>query len=183
MNLARLCARLKPVFLPKKGPSRARLLTKMSPSEELGTLNPRKTSPVFQGQLTTWGEKSLPGGNSPPLLYIALWGVEIPPPLTELSHGRGGEFTPPLYLVLWGMEIPPGGSITRETKRSPGEIRFYTTKLSLSTNSSFPICPPKTSSQHSDIQIFDWSFFWFLTGIHYISEKCQHGPMLNSWSG
>ena len=38
VNLARLCARLKPVFLPKKGPSRARLLTKMSPSEELGTL-------------------------------------------------------------------------------------------------------------------------------------------------
>ena len=38
MNLARLCARLKPVFLSKKGPSRARLLTKMSPSEELGTL-------------------------------------------------------------------------------------------------------------------------------------------------
>ena len=49
MNLARLCARLKPVFLSKKarlkpvflskkGPSKARLLTKMSPSEELGTL-------------------------------------------------------------------------------------------------------------------------------------------------
>ena len=38
VNLARLCARLKPVFLSKKGPSRARLLTKMSPSEELGTL-------------------------------------------------------------------------------------------------------------------------------------------------
>ena len=40
MNLARLCARLKPVFLSKKGPSKARLLTKMSPSEELGTLLP-----------------------------------------------------------------------------------------------------------------------------------------------
>ena len=38
MNLARLCARLKPVFLSKKGPSKARLLTKMSSSEELGTL-------------------------------------------------------------------------------------------------------------------------------------------------
>ena len=38
MNLARLCARLKPVFLSKKGPSKAHLLTKMSPSEELGTL-------------------------------------------------------------------------------------------------------------------------------------------------
>ena len=38
MNLARLCAHLKPVFLSKKGPSKARLLTKMSPSEELGTL-------------------------------------------------------------------------------------------------------------------------------------------------
>ena len=36
MNLARLCARLKPVFLSKKGPSKARLLTKMSSSEELG---------------------------------------------------------------------------------------------------------------------------------------------------
>ena len=35
------------------------------------------------------------------------------------------------------------GSITRETKRSPGEIRFYTTKLSLSTNSSFPSARPK----------------------------------------
>ena len=123
MNLARLCARLKPVFLPKKGPSRARLLTKMSPSEELGTLNPRKTSPVFQGQLTTWGEKSLPGGNSPPLLYIALWGVEIPPPLTELSHGRGGEFTPPLYLVLWGMEIipPPPADLSQGKQKDPLE--------------------------------------------------------------
>ena len=40
VNLARLCARLKPVFLSKKGPSKARLLTKMSSSEELGTLNP-----------------------------------------------------------------------------------------------------------------------------------------------
>ena len=39
VNLARLCARLKPVFLSKKGPSKARLLTKMSPSEELGTLS------------------------------------------------------------------------------------------------------------------------------------------------
>ena len=38
MNLARLCARLKPVFLSKKGPSKARLLIKMSSSEELGTL-------------------------------------------------------------------------------------------------------------------------------------------------
>ena len=38
MNLARLCARLKPVFLSKKGPSKARLYTKMSLSEELGTL-------------------------------------------------------------------------------------------------------------------------------------------------
>lgn len=38
MNLARLCARLKPVFLSKKGPSKASLLTKMSSSEELGTL-------------------------------------------------------------------------------------------------------------------------------------------------
>ena len=38
VNLARLCARLKSVFLSKKGPSKARLLTKMSPSEELGTL-------------------------------------------------------------------------------------------------------------------------------------------------
>ena len=38
VNLARLCARLKPVFLSKKGPSKARLLTKMSSSEELGTL-------------------------------------------------------------------------------------------------------------------------------------------------
>ena len=38
MNLACLCARLKPVFLSKKGPSKARLLTKMSSSEELGTL-------------------------------------------------------------------------------------------------------------------------------------------------
>ena len=38
MNLARLCARLKHVFLFKKSLSRARLLTKMSPSEELGTL-------------------------------------------------------------------------------------------------------------------------------------------------
>ena len=38
VNLARLCARLKPVFLSKKGPSKASLLTKMSPSEELGTL-------------------------------------------------------------------------------------------------------------------------------------------------
>merc|ERR1712020_859124 len=38
VNLARLCARLKPVFLSKKGPSKARLFTKMSPSEELGTL-------------------------------------------------------------------------------------------------------------------------------------------------
>ncbi len=38
MNLARLCSRLKPVFLSKKGPSKARLLTKMSSSEELGTL-------------------------------------------------------------------------------------------------------------------------------------------------
>ena len=38
MNLARLCARLKPVFLSKKGPSKAHLLTKMSSSEELGTL-------------------------------------------------------------------------------------------------------------------------------------------------
>ena len=42
MNLARLCARLKPVFLSKKGPSKARLLTKMSPSEELGTLDSAK---------------------------------------------------------------------------------------------------------------------------------------------
>ena len=39
MNLARLCARPKPIFLSKKGPSKARLLTKMSSSEELGTLN------------------------------------------------------------------------------------------------------------------------------------------------
>ena len=38
VNLARLCARLKPVFLSKKGPLRARLLAKMSLSEELGTL-------------------------------------------------------------------------------------------------------------------------------------------------
>ena len=38
VNLARLCARLKPVFLSKKGPSKARLYTKMSLSEELGTL-------------------------------------------------------------------------------------------------------------------------------------------------
>ena len=38
MNLARLSARLKPVFLSKKGPSKARLLTKMSSSEELGAL-------------------------------------------------------------------------------------------------------------------------------------------------
>ena len=38
MNLARPCARLKPVFLSKNGPSKARLLTKMSSSEELGTL-------------------------------------------------------------------------------------------------------------------------------------------------
>ena len=38
MNLALLCARLKPVFLSKKGPSKARLLTKMSSSKELGTL-------------------------------------------------------------------------------------------------------------------------------------------------
>ena len=44
VNLARLCARLKPVFLSKKGPSKARLLTKMSPSEELGTLNPAPDS-------------------------------------------------------------------------------------------------------------------------------------------
>ena len=46
VNLARLCARLKPVFLSKKGPSKARLLTKMSPSEELGTLSSRE---IFQG--------------------------------------------------------------------------------------------------------------------------------------
>ena len=38
MNLARLCARLQPAFLSKKRTSKARLLTKMSPSEELGTL-------------------------------------------------------------------------------------------------------------------------------------------------
>ena len=38
VDLARLCARLKPVFLSKKGPSKARLYTKMSLSEELGTL-------------------------------------------------------------------------------------------------------------------------------------------------
>ena len=44
MNLARLCARLKPVFLSKKGPSKARLYTKMSLSEELGTLH--RTSSV-----------------------------------------------------------------------------------------------------------------------------------------
>ena len=45
MNLARLCARLKPVFLSKKGPSKAHLLTKMSSSEELGTL---KRAPFFR---------------------------------------------------------------------------------------------------------------------------------------
>ena len=44
VNLARLCARLKPVFLSKKGPSKARLLTKMSLSEELGTLQHHQTS-------------------------------------------------------------------------------------------------------------------------------------------
>ena len=38
MSLARLCARLKPVFLSKKRPSKARLFKKISPSEELGTL-------------------------------------------------------------------------------------------------------------------------------------------------
>ena len=38
VNLACLCARLEPVFLSKKGPSKARLFRKMSPSEELGTL-------------------------------------------------------------------------------------------------------------------------------------------------
>ena len=38
VNLARLFARLKPAFLSKKRTSKARLLTKMSPSEELGKL-------------------------------------------------------------------------------------------------------------------------------------------------
>ena len=38
VNLARLCGPLKPAFLSKKRTSKARLLTKMSPSEELGTL-------------------------------------------------------------------------------------------------------------------------------------------------
>ena len=47
MNLARLCARLKPVFLSKKGPSKARLLTKMSPSEELGTLRIMGDKPTY----------------------------------------------------------------------------------------------------------------------------------------
>ena len=38
VNLARLCGPLKPAFLSKKRTSKARLLTKMSPSEKLGTL-------------------------------------------------------------------------------------------------------------------------------------------------
>ena len=38
VNLARLCARLQLAFFSKKRTSKARLLTKMSPSEELGTL-------------------------------------------------------------------------------------------------------------------------------------------------
>ena len=38
VNLARLGARLKHVLLSKKRTSEARLFTKMSPSEELGTL-------------------------------------------------------------------------------------------------------------------------------------------------
>ena len=38
LNFARLCARLTPVFLLKKRPYFARLFTKMSPSEELVTL-------------------------------------------------------------------------------------------------------------------------------------------------
>ena len=38
LNFARLFARLTPVFLLKKRPSFARLFTKMSPSEELVTL-------------------------------------------------------------------------------------------------------------------------------------------------
>ena len=64
-------------------------------------------TPVFQGQLTTWGGKSLPGGNSPPLLYIALWGVEIPPPLTELSHGKGGGIHPPFADLSQGKQKDP----------------------------------------------------------------------------
>ena len=48
MNLARLCARLKPVFVSKKGPSKARLLTKMSSSEELGTLATPNLSSIRQ---------------------------------------------------------------------------------------------------------------------------------------
>ena len=44
LNFARLFARLTPVFLLKKRPSFARLLPKMSPSEELATLG--RSSPM-----------------------------------------------------------------------------------------------------------------------------------------
>ena len=52
MNLARLCARLKSVFLSKKGPSKARLYTKMSLSEELGTLPMLLHRPGFGATMT-----------------------------------------------------------------------------------------------------------------------------------
>ena len=57
MNLARLCARLKPVFLSKKGPSKARLLTKMSPSEELGTLVNNQCTDYLSGKQEEGGRR------------------------------------------------------------------------------------------------------------------------------
>ena len=101
-----------------------------------------KFTPVFQGQLTTWGEKSLPGGNSPPLLYIALWGVEIPPPLTELSHGKGGEFTRPLRIYHKGNKKIPW----RNTLLYNKTFTFYQLVLS-----HLPAQNQLSTLRHSDI--------------------------------
>ena len=54
------------------------------------------------------------GGEFPPLLYIALWGVEIPPPLTELSHGKGGGIHPPFVLS-------PMGDLSQGKQKDPLE--------------------------------------------------------------
>ena len=91
------------------------------------------------------GEISTGGEFPPPFVHSSMGGGNPSPPDGAVTWERGGIPPPPLYLVLWGMEItPPLADLSQGKQKDPLEkYAFIQQNFHFLPTRPFPSARPK----------------------------------------